>query len=53
MEHNKAPDPDDFHAEFYHVFWEVVKVDLMDIFYDFCNGDLDLFSLNFEIITLL
>jgi hypothetical protein len=25
MEHNKAPGPDGFPTEFYHVFWEIIK----------------------------
>lgn len=25
MEHNKAPGPDGFPAEFFQVFWEVIK----------------------------
>ncbi|KAL5649772.1 hypothetical protein ACJX0J_040581, partial [Zea mays] len=29
MEHNKAPGPDRFPVEFYQVFWEVIKNDLM------------------------
>ena len=53
MEHNKAPGPDGFPAEFYQVFWEVIKVDLMAMFHDFHKEDLPLFSLNFGIITLL
>ena len=32
MEHNKAPGPDGFPAEFYQVFWEVIKADLMTMF---------------------
>ena len=32
MEHNKAPGPDGFPAEFYQVFWEVIKSDLMALF---------------------
>ena len=32
MEHNKAPGPDDFPAEFYQFFWEIVKSDLMSLF---------------------
>jgi hypothetical protein len=31
MEHNKSPSPDGFPAEFYQVFWEVIKGDLMTI----------------------
>jgi hypothetical protein len=32
MEHNKAPGPDGFPADFYQFFWEVIKPDLMDLF---------------------
>ena len=32
MEHNKAPGPDGFRAEFYQVFWEVIKSDLIALF---------------------
>ena len=32
MEHNKAPGPDGFPAEFYQVFWDVIKEDLMALF---------------------
>jgi hypothetical protein len=53
MEHNKSPGPDDFPAEFYQVFWRVIKDDLMAMFLDFHKGSLDLFSLNFGIITLI
>jgi hypothetical protein len=50
MEHNKAPGPDGFSAEFYQVFWDVIKDDILDIFRDFHNGTLPLFSLNFGTI---
>lgn len=53
MEHNKAPGPDGFPAEFFQVFWEVIKDDLMAMFRDFHKGELPLHSLNFGIITLL
>ena len=53
MEHNKAPGPDGFPAEFYQVFWNVIKHDLMDLFNDFHNGTLPLFSFNFGTIILL
>ena len=53
MEHNKAPGPDGFPAEFYQVFWGVIKEDLLALFNEFHKENLDLFSLNFGIITLI
>jgi hypothetical protein len=32
MEHNKAPGPDGFLAEFYQSFWDIIKGDLLDLF---------------------
>jgi hypothetical protein len=53
MEHNKAPGPDGFSAEFYQSCWEMIKEDLMTLFREFHQGDLPLFSLNFGTIILL
>ena len=53
MEHNKAPSPYGFPAEFYQVFWEIIKDELMALFRNFHKEDLNLFSLNFGIITLI
>lgn len=53
MKHNKAPGLDGFPLEFYQVFWEVVKDDLMVLFKEFHNGTLPLFSLHFGTVTLL
>ena len=53
MEHNKAPGPDGFPAEFFQVFWSVVKDDLMALFCEFHRGELPLYSLNFGTIILL
>jgi hypothetical protein len=53
MEHNKAPGPDGFLAEFYQFFWEIVKSDLMSLFLEFHNGRLPIHSLNFGILSLL
>jgi hypothetical protein len=38
MEHNKAPGPDGFPAEFYQVFWNVIKNDLLALFDAFHKG---------------
>jgi hypothetical protein len=53
MEHNKAPGPDGFSAEFYQHFWDTVKTDLMALFNQLHTRELPLFKLNFGIITLL
>jgi hypothetical protein len=53
MEHNKAPGPDGFPAEFYQVFWGIIKEDLLFLFADLHREALDLYSLNFGIITLI
>jgi hypothetical protein len=53
MEHNKAPDPDGFSVEFYQVFWEIIKEDLLAPVSDFYEEHLPLFSLNFGVITLI
>jgi hypothetical protein len=53
MEHNKGPGLDDFPAEFYQFIWEIVKPDLMSLFYEFHARRLPIHSLNFGVITLL
>jgi hypothetical protein len=53
MGHNKAPGPDGFPAKFYQLCWEIIKDGLMEQFWDFHNGKLPLFSLNFGTIVLL
>jgi hypothetical protein len=45
IEHNKVPGPDGFPPEFYQVFWDLIKPDLM--------GVLSLHRLNFGNIILL
>ena len=53
MEHNKAPWPDGFPAEFYQKFWGFIEGDLMSMFAQLHSSDLPLFRLNFWVITLL
>jgi hypothetical protein len=38
MEHNKAPSPDGFPTEFYQFFWDIVKLDLMNLFMNSMRG---------------
>jgi hypothetical protein len=53
MEHNKASGPDGFSVEFYQVFWDLIKDNLMALFREFHRGSLPLYSLNFGTIILL
>jgi hypothetical protein len=53
MEHNKAPGPDGFPAEFYQACWDIIKEDLMALFTEFHSVTLLLYSLNFDTIILV
>jgi hypothetical protein len=45
--------PDGLPFLFYQHFWDMLKDDLMAIFKDFHDGKLDIFTLNFAILTLI
>jgi hypothetical protein len=45
--------PDGFPVEFYPNFWEVIKLDLLELFSSLHCGQLELFHLNFGKIILL
>lgn len=47
LKHNKAP------GEFYAKFWDLIKLDILDLLHDFHKGILDVERLNFGIITLV
>jgi hypothetical protein len=49
MKHNKAPGPDGFPTEFYQIFWEPIKGDLMALFHDFYEDKLPLLALISEL----
>jgi hypothetical protein len=53
MVKNKAPGPDGIPVEFYQACWPIIKNDIMNIFYDWKLGVLDLYRLNFGMIILL
>jgi hypothetical protein len=53
MKVNKSLGLDGFPAEFYQIFRDIIKGDLMALFKDFDEGKFPLFNLNFGIITLL
>jgi hypothetical protein len=38
---------------FYQRFWDVIKLDLIEMFDDFHKGELDLYRLNFALITVI
>jgi hypothetical protein len=53
MEHNKAAEPDKIHEEFYQACWEIIKVDIIELFDDLYKGRLDVSRINYGVITLL
>jgi hypothetical protein len=53
MEENKAIGPDSISIEFYQHTWGVIKDDIVELFNDFHNGNLDVSILNYGVITLL
>jgi hypothetical protein len=48
-----APGHDGLSFMFYQCFWDIIKYDLINLFEDWFEGDLDIFRLNFAMITLI
>jgi hypothetical protein len=53
MESNKATGRDNIPIDFYHVCWDIIKKDIVNLFHDFHGGNLDVSRINYGIITLL
>ena len=53
MKHNSVPGPDGFPAEFFQKFWELIHMDIWNLFKDFYDGNLDIERLNYGMVTLL
>jgi hypothetical protein len=51
--HDGAPGPNGISFMFYQHFWEEVKGDLTEMLEDFHKGNLDLYSLNFCLVTVI
>jgi hypothetical protein len=48
-----APGPDGIPFFFYQKFWELVKPEILSMFNDFSKGELDIYRLNFAMLTLI
>ena len=48
-----APGPDGLSFMFYQRCWGIVKADILALFRDFYFGNLDLYRLNFAVLTLI
>jgi hypothetical protein len=48
-----APGPDGLSFMFYQSFWDVIKRDILEVFEDFHKGELDIYRLNFALITII
>jgi hypothetical protein len=53
MKHNSAPGPDGFPAEFFQNFWDLIQMDILNLFKDFYDGNLKIERLNYGMVTLL
>lgn len=52
MEKNKATGPDKITIDFFQGCWDIVKNDIIQLFADFHSIKIDIWHLNYGIITL-
>jgi hypothetical protein len=53
MKSERAPGPDGFFAIFSKEFWEMCKLDILEMLSKLHKGELDLDRLNYGVITLI
>jgi len=53
MEKNTAPGPDHIPVEFFQICWEIIKGEIMELFEEFSNNNMDIGRLNYGTITLI
>jgi hypothetical protein len=53
MEKNKAAGPDNIPMEFHQVCWDIIKGDIINLFQDSHNENLDVRRMNYGIIVLI
>lgn len=53
MEKNKAAGPDKIPIEFYQACWGIIKHDIIQLFEDFFNKNVNISRINYGVITLL
>ena len=53
IEKNRAPGPDHIPVEFFQICWEIIKGEIMELFEEFSNNNMDIGRLNYGTITLI
>ena len=53
MKKNTAPGPDHMPVEFFQVCWDIIKEDLMEMFEEFFENEMEISRLNYGTITLI
>jgi len=53
MEKNKAAGTDSIPIEFYQSYWQIIKIDIIQLFSDFHQDKVDISRINYGIVTLV